>query len=110
MASKFILKWAANEQFMFNLLAENGEIILTSELYHSKEGARNGITSVKIYSRYDCYFEKRNSYNQPYFILKAANNEIIGTSELYSSNQARDNGIASVKSNAPTAGILDIAY
>ena len=47
MASHFELKNAANGQFMFNLKAGNGEIILTSETYKSKESALNGIESVR---------------------------------------------------------------
>lgn len=47
MPGKFELKSAANGQFMFNLKAANGEIILTSELYAAKASALNGIESVK---------------------------------------------------------------
>ena len=36
-----------NNQFYFVLKAKNGEIILTSEMYDSKQGAINGINSIK---------------------------------------------------------------
>jgi uncharacterized protein YegP (UPF0339 family) len=47
MAGKFVLKKRSDGQFMFNLKAGNGEVIATSEAYKTKEGALNGIQSVK---------------------------------------------------------------
>lgn len=109
MAGKFELKMSSNWKYMFNLKAGNGEKILTSEMYETKVGAKNGIDSVKVNAVIDDRFERRtSSRNEPYFVLKAGNGEIIGTSETYSSTYARDNGIASVKQNAPTADIVDL--
>jgi len=42
----FDLKESRNNQWYFNLKAQNGEIILTSEMYVSKQGAEKGIDSV----------------------------------------------------------------
>ncbi len=47
MAAKFELKKSASGQFHFNLKAGNGEIIATSEMYNSKDAAKNGIESVR---------------------------------------------------------------
>ena len=47
MAGKFELKQLKNGQFLFNLKAGNGQIILTSEQYKAKAGALNGIESVR---------------------------------------------------------------
>ena len=44
---RFHLKKSADGQYMFNLYAENGEVIATSELYRTKQGAENGIQSVR---------------------------------------------------------------
>ena len=44
---RFHLKKSIDGQYMFNLHAENGEIIATSELYKSKQAALNGIQSVR---------------------------------------------------------------
>jgi uncharacterized protein YegP (UPF0339 family) len=44
---KFVIKKRANGEFMFNLKAGNGEIIATSEGYKSKQGCKDGISSVK---------------------------------------------------------------
>ncbi len=110
MAGKFVLKKASNGEFHFNLKAANGEVILTSELYKAKAGAKNGIASVKTHAPDDDNYERKTSKSdEPYFVLKAKNHEVIGTSEMYSSTSARETGIASVKKNAPTATIVDIS-
>ena len=46
MAAKFELKKTTNDKFVFNLLASNGQVILTSETYDSHAGALQGIESV----------------------------------------------------------------
>lgn len=108
MAAKYDLKKSSDGQFMFNLKAANGEIILTSERYKAKASAQNGIESVKTNSADDVRYDRREASNgQPYFVLKAGNGEIIGTSERYSSTQAMENGIASVKKNGPVAAVED---
>ena len=108
MAGKFELKKAKDGQFMFNLKAANGQVILTSELYRQKPSAENGIESVRKNANRDGAFEtKTNSRGEPYFILKATNGQEIGRSEYYSSNSAMENGIASVKTNAPDAKVDD---
>jgi uncharacterized protein len=108
MAGKFELKKSKNDKFFFNLLASNGQIILTSEMYESKASAQNGIASVKKNavdtSRFSSLVGKDGS---PYFVLKAGNHQTIGQSQLYASEKARDNGIESCKSNAPGAAVDD---
>lgn len=108
MAGKFEIKHTSHGQFMFNLKAGNGEIILTSEFYTAKSSAINGIESVRTNSQIDERFDRKIASNgSPYFTLKAANGEIIGKSEMYSSTSAMENGIASVKKNAPDAEVVD---
>jgi uncharacterized protein len=108
MAGKFLLKKSSDGQFRFVLKAENGETILTSELYKVKTSALSGIESVKKNALLDDRYEKKvDKAGHPRFNLKAANHEIIGSSEGYNSEAARDNGIASVKDNAATAVVDD---
>ena len=47
MPSKFQIKKAKNGKQFFNLLASNGEVILTSQMYASKATAKKGIASVQ---------------------------------------------------------------
>mgnify|MGYP000945221848 FL=1 len=110
MIGKFELKKSKSGQFMFNLKASNGRVILTSELYKAKAGALNGIQSVRNNATKNANFEiKSSSKKQPYFVLKASNKEIIGKSEMYSSVANMKIGIASVKKNAPKAKVDDLA-
>jgi uncharacterized protein YegP (UPF0339 family) len=109
MAGKYELKHASGGKFMWNLLAGNGEIILTSETYNAKESAKTGIASCRTNSPLDArYDRKTSSSNQPFFVLKAANGEPIGRSEMYSSTSAMENGIASCKTNGPSALLDDL--
>ncbi len=109
MAGKFELKKAKNGQFMFNLKAANGEIILTSEMYKEKSGAKNGIASVKENAKKaDNFKALASKKGEPYFVLRAGNNQVIGTSETYSSESAMKNGIESVKKTAPGAAVDDL--
>jgi len=110
MSSKYELKKAADGQFMFNLKAGNGEVILTSERYKAKASAEAGIASVKTNCPLDERFERKTAADKsPYFVLTAANGEVIGKSEMYKSTSAMENGIKSVKTNGPTAPVADLA-
>ncbi|RZU43379.1 YegP family protein [Edaphobacter modestus] len=109
MSAHYELKPAANHQFLFNLKAVNGEIILASETYTSKSAALDGIESVRKNSLCDERFERKtSSHSQPYFLLKAGNHEVIGKSETYTSDGAREKGIQSVKKNGPVATLNDL--
>lgn len=109
MAGKFELKKSPSNQFMFNLKASNGQVILTSEQYGEKRGAEGGIASVKQNAADDSRYERKTAKdNSPYFVLKASNGQVIGKSEMYSSAAAMENAIQSVKSNAPNADIVDL--
>jgi uncharacterized protein YegP (UPF0339 family) len=106
--AKYVLQKSVNGQYHFSLQADNGEKVLSSEMYTSKQGALNGIQAVKLNSPYDQRYVKKVSVRGlPYFVLTSTNNEIIGTSEEYSTTIARDNAIALVKRIAPTAPTED---
>ena len=42
MAGKFVLKKGSSGKYHFNLLADNGQVIATSETYERKQSALNG--------------------------------------------------------------------
>jgi len=106
--------------FHFNLIASNGEIIGTSEVYTSKaaclkgvESVRNNAAKAKIEDqtagesatnpKFEIYNDKAGEFR---FRLKATNGEIILASEGYKAKASCKNGIASVVSNAPDAEIV----
>lgn len=47
MPAHYDLKKAKNGQFYFNLVAANGEVVATSEMYTQKSGAQRGIDAVR---------------------------------------------------------------
>ncbi len=107
---KFTLFKGADVKFYFNLKAKNGERILQSEGYNTKQGCLMGIFSVKNNAPYDGRYDRKTTTNaQYYFVLKAENGQAIGVSEMYTSAQGRDNGIEAVKHDAPNAPIEDLA-
>lgn len=108
MASKFHLKTAKDGQLHFNLLAGNGEIILTSELYKAKASALNGIESVRKNALREGAFEvKAAAGGKFHFVLKATNGQVVGQSQLYASEAGAVAGTESVKKNAPEAALQD---
>ncbi len=105
---KFVIAKRTNGEFQFNLLAGNGQVILSSEGYSAKAGCENGIDSVRKNAQDDNRFDRKTSTNGKfYFALKASNGQIIGSSQMYESESGRDNGIASVKENAPASPVED---
>jgi uncharacterized protein len=104
-----IFKSTMSVQYHFRLRARNGETILSSEGYTTKQNCHYAIDSVKVNAPYDSRYERKDGYNNYTFNLKAANGEIIGRSENYTTKPARENGIEAVKLDAPNASIEDLA-
>lgn len=106
--SKFVITKRSDGEYQFNLKANNGEVILTSESYVSKGGCEKGIESVMRNALRDERFAKSvSANNKHYFNLKGSNGQIIGTSQMYESALGRDRGIESVKNNAAKARVED---
>lgn len=105
---KFIISKDQTGNYRFDLKANNGEIILSSQSYTSKYNAINGINAVRLNAAQNNQFVRIvNPNNKHSFILKASNGEIIGTSGMYESASGRDNGLQSVVNTAPTATVED---
>ena len=119
---KFIIK-DTNTGIKFDLKANNGEVIATSEVYTTEAACRKGIASViknaPIAALEDQTVEGYQNLPNPafelykgkngefYFRLKAKNGEPILRSEGYKGKDGCKNGIASVKRNAPDALVIE---
>ena len=105
----------------FHLVAANGEIIGTSQLYHSKaacikgtESVRNNATACKVEDqtekesatnpKFEIYKDSKGQFR---FRMKALNGKDILASEGYASKEACKNGIQSVRKNAPKAKVTE---
>jgi len=108
MAGKFQLTKTSDNKFHFNLVASNGQVILSSQKYESIGGAKNGIESVMTNAGDEANYERKTAADgRPYFTLLAANKQVIGQSQMYSSADAMENGIQSVKNHAAGASVDD---
>ena len=110
--------------FKFDLLAENGQAVLTSEVYVSEAACRKGVESVRKnaplagveiqtevgwktlpHPKFQVYQDKQGYFR---FRLKARNGEIIAVSDRYTAKAGCLGGIESVKRNAQNAPISEI--
>ena len=67
MSAKYEINKAKDGKFYFNLKAANGQVILTSQMYKDKGGAKNGIESVQQNSSVNDLFEKKESSSEKSF-------------------------------------------
>ncbi|HPT15630.1 MAG TPA: YegP family protein [Bacteroidales bacterium] len=105
---KFVVTTRKNGEFQFNLVAGNGQVILSSEGYSTKAACLNGVESVKKNSQEMARFDKKTTESGAFrFNLKATNGQVIGVSQNYTTEAACNNGIESVMKNAPDAVISD---
>jgi uncharacterized protein YegP (UPF0339 family) len=117
-AANYDLREATNGQFYFNLKAQNGEVIGTSELYSSKSNAKQGIdNSIDVSGEYLGFLASRRGARFTnfegdnglyYFNLKAGNGEIVLQSQAYTSEAAAMNGNFAVAEAGLDASNYDI--
>jgi len=104
-----VFKSEANSQFYFRFNASNGEQLLSSEGYISKQGCLNGIASVKTNAHFDVTYLRTDIPNNYRYNMVATNREIIArSSEGYTEKYNREHAIGLVKANAPQAPIEDL--
>ena len=120
---KFVIK-ETKTGIKFDLKANNGEVIATSEVYASEKACKNGIASVQKnapiapvenqtvegyavekHPKFEVYTDKAGEIR---FRLKATNGQVIAVSEGYKAMKNCLNGIESVKKNAVDAKIEKI--
>lgn len=109
--------------FKFDLLAENGQAVLTSEVYLSEAACRKGMESVRKnaplaavenqteagfqtlpHPKFQVYQDKQGFFR---FRLKARNGEIIAVSDRYTAKAGCLGGIESAKRNAQTSPVVE---
>jgi len=99
----------SGDKYHFVLKAANGQVILSSQMYATKSGAKNGIKSVMKNCGNDTCFERKTAKNGKFhFNIKSTNGQIVGSSQMYSGESGMENGIESIKSNAPKAEIKEV--
>jgi uncharacterized protein len=83
--------------FRFNVHAQNGEVVLSSESYTTKAAAWNGAFAVQAAAASASNFALKTATDgRFYFTLSADNGQIVGVSQLYTTKTAAQNGMSSV--------------
>ena len=112
---KYVIK-ETKTGMKFDLKATNGEVILSSQSYHSLRSCKSGIASVmrnapiaaledqtvEDYEHQKCpkfevYTDKAGEIR---FRLKAKNGQVIGVGEGYKKKASCINGVESIRKNA----------
>ena len=120
--SAFVIK-KVNTGIMFNLKADSGQVIATSEVCTTAASCETSIESVRRNApiaaledqtvegfaaakcpKFGMYVDNAGEFR---FRLKATNGEIIAASEGYKAKESCENGIASVRENAPVAEMVE---
>ena len=111
-AKKAVGKWIVREkgegEFVAFLHASNGEIMLTSEIYSTADGAKKGITTIKKSvdaDGFQLYCDKNRNY---YFKLKNAQNRFLCVGETYPTKASCLSAIDSVKRFADAPLVAEV--
>ncbi|MBX3231835.1 MAG: YegP family protein [Labilithrix sp.] len=96
-SAKFEVFQGKDGDYYFRLIAGNGEIILRSEGYTTRQSAEKGIASVIENAPDARNIEQREAKDGSfYFVVKAGNGEVIGVSEMYVSRSNAVRGARAV--------------
>ncbi len=117
-----VRKAGKGKGLVFNLLATNGQVVASSQVYASPKSLKGGIASVQANApiaeiedqtvagfakitnpKFEVYSDKAGKTR---FRLKAKNGQTIAVGEAYETKKAALAGVASVKKNAPGAKIV----
>ena len=120
--AKFVLVQVSTG-YKFNLVAGNGEVIASSQVYKTVSSAKKGIASVAatapvanienqtekdfkpaLNPKFEVYKDKKGEFR---FRLKAKNGQIIASGEGYTKLDSCLKGVASVQKNAKDAKIAE---
>lgn len=97
MVGKWIIKEKGEGEFVAFLYANNGEIMLTSEIYTSEESARAGIDTIRKNVDGGTFVNYKDKNKNFYFKLKSVKNRILCVSETYKSEALAESAKESVK-------------
>jgi len=94
-------------KFHFNVFANNGQIVLSSESYTTDAAAFNGAFAVQQDGQTAAnYAIKTNTSGGYYFTLTALNGQVIGVSQQYTTRASAQSAISSMMTFLPTVKVL----
>ena len=119
---KFVIKDAKTGP-KFDLLATNGQVICSSQIYKNEKTCRSGVSAVQKvaaaagvedqtvegfavlkHPKFEIYQDSSEKFR---FRLKAKNGQVVAISQAYKTLKSCLNGVDSVKKNAPEASVVN---
>ena len=100
--------YQAGDGFKYNLKASNGEILVSSEVYTSRDGVIKAIEAIKRNvesGEIRVFADKHGNYK---FKLTAGNHRVIAISAHYSTEKSAGRASESFKKFALTADVVDV--
>lgn len=88
------------------LHASNGEVMLTSEIYSTEEGARSGVETIKRGVETGNFVIYRDKGGDYYFKLKSSGNRLLCVGEIYTTRDACEKAAESVKRIAKASPLM----
>ena len=111
-STRYVGKWKIKEigegEFSSFLYASNGQLLLTSEVYASADGARSGIATITknvALEKFEIHSDKNGRY---FYKVKSSANRLLCVGETYNTKLACLKSVASVKKFCANAIILDV--
>lgn len=105
-SGKFII-FKRNDSYLFALKANNGQLLLESKNYTSRDGVKRAINTLK--KNIDGNFVVDNDKTGKFrFVLYSAGNQMLFVGENYATKKSCENAINSTKRFAMTAVTVDI--
>ena len=108
---RYVGKWKIKEigdgEFSSFLYASNGQLLLTSEVYASADGARAGIATITknvALEKFEIHSDKNGRY---FYKVKSSANRLLCVGETYNTKNACLKSVASVKKFCQDSIILD---
>ncbi|MRG43643.1 DUF1508 domain-containing protein [Chitinophaga sp. SYP-B3965] len=105
---KFIIRTGKHHQFFFDLKNDNGDVILTSDAFHTKAAANTVIESLKLVAKDDNKYERQKAATEHYFFtVKGANGKQIAKSVLFPTPAERNAAIKSIEAEGHDAAVVE---
>ncbi len=102
-AGKWNIEKKSEGEYVAVLYATNGQCMLTSEIYTTEEGARNGVATIVHNVENGVFVTYKDKNDNTYFKLKNSNNRLLCVGEIYKYADQCAKAIESVKRLAPVA-------
>lgn len=104
---KWVVEFKREGEYLAKLLASNGEVMLSSEIYTTADGAKSGVATIikgVDSGKFVIYQDKSNNY---YYKLKTASNRLLCVGEIYKSKEQCLKAVETVKRIAAGSTVVE---